>query len=122
MRQEMKELKLKPDAFLIGKGRYMPDKYGYSRQKLYEAITSLAGAGKIQERLTFAALPLVILNTPSHENPPDIRDELDAVVKRLTVKPLSNDVGYTPRDLSDEEANEISQQILSLFVKVMGGL
>jgi hypothetical protein len=134
----MKELKLKPDEFLRGKGRpstgnrgrhaperagrQMPDKYGYSKQKLYEAVTSLAGTGKIQERLTFAALPLVILNTPFHENPPDVRDELDAIVKRLTVKPLSNDSGYMPRDVSDEEGNEMSQQILSLFVRVMGGL
>jgi nucleotidyltransferase/DNA polymerase involved in DNA repair len=100
----------------------MPDQYGYSKQKPYEAMMSLCGTTSIQERLTFAALPLVILNTPAHENPDDAREELGEIVKRLTVEPLSNDRGYTPRKLSDEEANEIAQKILSLFVRVMGGL
>ncbi len=100
----------------------MPDKYAYSKQKLYEAMMALAGVGNIQQRLTFAAIPLVMLNTPAQENPPDIRGELEALVKRLTVKPLSDNGGYTPRDLSDEDANEIAQKIVSLFVEVMGGL
>jgi hypothetical protein len=83
---------------------------------------SLSGLGSIQERLTFAALPLTILNTPSNENPDDIREELGAIVQRLTVKPLSNEVGYVPRELSDDEANKIAQNIVSLFARAMGGL
>lgn len=100
----------------------MPDKYGYAKQKLYEAVLSLAGVGSIQERLTFAAVHLVTLSTPAQENPPEIRAQLEALVNKLTVKPLSDTKSYTPRELNDEEARKVAEDILSLFVKVMGGL
>jgi hypothetical protein len=98
------------------------DKYGYSKQKLYEAVLSLSGTGSLQERLTHAGLPLVALKEPAHENPPEIRDELESLVKALTVKPLSDSSGYPARELSDDDAAKISKRIVSLFVKVMGGL
>lgn len=83
---------------------------------------SLCGTGSIQERLTYAALPLSVLRSPAHENPADVNEDLRELVGRLTVEPLSNNSGYLPRKLSDEEAHEIAQKILSLFVRVMGGL
>lgn len=99
----------------------MPD-FGYSKQKLYEAMLSLTGPGSIQERLTGAAFPLLTLSTPAQDNPHEIREELDSILKQLTVEPLSSDAGYMPRDLSDDEANKLAKRILSLFVNVMGGL
>ena len=94
----------------------------YAKQKLYEAVSSLTGTGSIQERLTYAGVPLVILQTPANEVPADIREELTEIVKALTVKPLSDRTGYPPRDLSDDDAKKIADRILSLFVHVMGGL
>lgn len=94
----------------------------YAKQKLYEAVLSLAGTGSIQERLTYAGVPLVVLQSPADEVPADIREELTAIVKALTVKPLSDRTGHPPRDLSDDDAKKIADRILSLFVRVMGGL
>lgn len=119
---DMKDLRLKPDAFLMRRGGNVPDKYGYAKQKLYEAVLSLSGTGSLQERLTHAALPLVTLRSPAQGNPEDIREELDSIVNLLTAKPLSGAAGYPPRDLSDDEANKVGKRIVSLFVKVMGGL
>ncbi|WP_257167539.1 hypothetical protein [Bradyrhizobium sp. SRS-191] len=94
----------------------------YAKQKLYEAIRSLTGVGTIQERLTFAALPLVILENPNDEVPAELRAELADVVRALTAKPLSDASGYTPREISDEDAGRLSDRIVSLLVRIMGGL
>lgn len=94
----------------------------YAKQKLYEAVLSLVGMGSIQERLTYAGMPLVVLQAPAGEVPAALREELAEIVAVLTAKPLSDHAGYTPRDLSDEDAKAIADRILSLFVQVMGGL
>lgn len=94
----------------------------YAKQKLYEALSSLIRPGPLQQRLTYAAIPLLILQTPSNDTPESIRNELDAVVTALTTKPLSDAAGYHPRELSDDEATEIAERILSMFVKTMGDL
>jgi hypothetical protein len=43
-------------------------------------------------------------------------------VSLLTAKPVSDAGGYPPRELSDDQADKVSKRILSLYVKVMGGL
>ena len=97
----------------------------YAKQKLYEAVDALISSGSTQERLTFAAVPLVILSGPRGEVPAEIQGRLESLLKTLTknnAEPLSNAQGYTPRNVTDAEARKLAEQILSLFIEVMGGL
>jgi hypothetical protein len=100
--------------------------YDYGKKKLYEAVHSLVGNGSIQERLTFAALPLVVLRTPLTELsvalPAELHEKFNATVDKLTENPLSGEAGYTPRHVTPEEGELLAQEIFSMFVRVMGGL
>jgi len=40
----------------------------------------------------------------------------------MTKTPLCNDDGYVPRDMTDEEAVEVAEELYSIFVDEMGGL
>jgi hypothetical protein len=94
----------------------------YAKQKLFEAVYSLIGSSSIQERLTFAAVPLIILRSQPETPPVEIRGEFDALMQTLTKVPLSTGTGYTPRPVTSEEGEKLARQILSMFVTVMGGL
>jgi hypothetical protein len=95
----------------------------YAKQKLFEALHALVGAGPIQERLTFAAVALLQLRAPQPSHiPPKIAGMFHAVVDDLTATPLSDSRGYTPRPLADDKAQEIARHILSMHVDLTGGL
>jgi hypothetical protein len=62
--------------------------YGYGREKLYQAVSSLAtGTGTIQERLESAAMPLNGLQSPPEWLPMELRHRLGAIIQELTRTP-----------------------------------
>jgi hypothetical protein len=93
---------------------------GYLKEKLYQAILSLVGAGELDSRLTFAASALVVLQ--DRDVPPEYREKLAAIRSRLFTTPLSSDKSYMPRQISEEDARALAHEILGLFTAVMGGL
>ena len=90
------------------------------KQKLYEAVHSLIGDGTLNMRLTYAAVYLVHLR--DEDVPERYKDEFGDTKGALTRQPLSTTSDYTPRELSDLEADRLSKSILSMFVSVSGGL
>lgn len=82
----------------------------YAKQKLYEALNSLVGTGTLQQRLTFAALPLVVLNG-DQGLPDEIVGPLRNVVEKLTQEPLADQGTHVPRRIDNEEAVLISKEI-----------
>lgn len=65
----------------------------YDLQKLDEAVAILAsGAGGVQERLSFAALPLNVLNMGTGMTNAELQPRLAEICERLSgVKRLDND-------------------------------
>jgi hypothetical protein len=55
---------------------------------------SLVGAKSLQQRLTYACIPLMILRNPAQQVPPNIRKELNEILDQLTVEPLSDASGW----------------------------
>ena len=97
----------------------------FAKQKLFEAVSSLVGSSSLQERLTFAAVPLFALNSRAGELPAALAFRLDGLLTALTrngTEPLSDNRSYVPRDLTDDEARDLANEILSLFVEAVGGL
>jgi hypothetical protein len=93
---------------------------GYLKQKLFQALHDLVGAGDIDKRLTHAGNYLVHL--PESDIPKEYRAEFAAIKEIMFTTPLSNEQGYVPRQLSEEDAAKLARRILSLFTDVMGGL
>jgi hypothetical protein len=92
----------------------------YAKQKYYEALHSLIGSGPLELRLTYAAIPLVILQ--ARDLPEDTQDDHEALRSALTQEPLSTETGYTPRSVSPEKARELANEVLSIYTRLMGGL
>ena len=91
----------------------------YERRKLWEAIRILAShEGPIQQRLTFAAVP--ILQVRGRPLPAELEGEFNAMIKELTADPLSNDHGYTPRKLSAERCSKLAEQMFSIYTRACG--
>jgi hypothetical protein len=92
----------------------------YARQKFFEAVYALVGTSTIDERLTFAAVPLVIL--AEDHLPEEMRDEYRALRRALTKIPLSTETSYQLRPISEDDGRKLAKQIFEMFVKLMGGL
>jgi hypothetical protein len=93
---------------------------GYLKQKLFQALHDLVGAGDLDQRLTHAGNYLA--HVQDHEVPDEHRKELGEIKAIMFVTPLSSERGYTPRQISTEDGTKLAHRILELYTKVMGGL
>jgi hypothetical protein len=105
-------------------GERLDDTYGKS--KFYEAVALLIGPAPLQKRLSFAISPLVTLRASGHtvqHLSPELELRFQKLMDQLTAKPRpdSNDP-YASFEISDDEARALADEILSIFVEVMGGL
>ncbi len=97
--------------------------FSYGKQKFYEAVDSLVGAGSLQDRLSFAAVALLTLRSHTEDYlPEDLHERFDALVKALTTVPLSSASGYTARPLTDDDGRALAHEIFSIYTQLMGGL
>ena len=92
----------------------------YLKQKLFQAVHDLVGAGDIDKRLTYAGGYLVHIHEP--DIPKEYQAEVAAIKEILFATPLSSKRGYVPRQMSEEDGAKLARRILSLFTDVMGGL
>jgi hypothetical protein len=97
------------------------DRYGYAREKLWQAIETLVGHGAVQDRLTSAAEFLLRLQ-PDKQLPREHRDEFEQIKAALTTIPLSSASGPTPRPITDEEGTKLAHRVLSLYTDLIGGI
>lgn len=93
---------------------------GYLKQKLFQALHDLVGAGDLDQRLTHAGNYLAHLQ--EHEVPEEHRKELGEIKAIMFATPLSSERGYAPRQISTEDGTKLAHRILELYTKVMGGL
>jgi hypothetical protein len=91
---------------------------GYLKQKLFQALHDLVGAGDLDHRLTHAGNYLAHV----HEIPEEHRKELGEIKAIMFATPLSSERGYRPRYISTEDGTKLAHRILELSTKVMGGL
>jgi hypothetical protein len=92
----------------------------YAKQKVYEAVHALVGDGNLDKRLTLAGDPIVRLR--AEDVPESLRIELEAIKTQLYRSPLSSDRSYVASQISEEGGEILSRRILTLFVKLSGGL
>jgi hypothetical protein len=93
---------------------------GYLKQKLFQALHDLVGAGDLDQRLTHAGNYLA--HVQDHEIPEEHRKELGEIKAVMFATPLSSERGYNPRHISTEDGTKLAHRILELYTKVMGGL
>ena len=96
----------------------------YTQEKLWQAVDILIGSGSIQERLEFAAMYLICLNSPKDDlafaGDSDAQTRFDRLIERLTSAPPSGDEGTiaaTTRTLSDFEGGRLAKDIFDLFCR-----
>lgn len=82
----------------------------YEREKLANAVSSLVSARPIQERLVYAFTSMHTLKAHGFTNE-DRQAEYEGIYSRLTAK---GNVEETCSALTDEEAEEIANDIVSL--------
>jgi hypothetical protein len=92
----------------------------YLKQKLHEALFSLVGAADLDKRLTYAGTALVAVQ--DRDVPRECRERFAAIRLRLFATPLSSQTAYVPRQMPEEDAKALAQDILGLYTEVMGGL
>ena len=85
----------------------------YANQKFWEAVYALIGSGDIRMRLTYAADSLIKLQAA--DIPDAFQARFNTLRASLTSTPLSNDVQYTPRDVSEEEGIGLAREIFELY-------
>jgi hypothetical protein len=95
-------------------------KHDYAKEKLWQALDSLVGAGDIQLRLTYAAEYLMRLQP--RDLPSDKRAEFEELIATFTKTPLSDNAGVTARLVSSEDGTKLARQILSLYIDIRGGI
>jgi hypothetical protein len=93
---------------------------GYLKQKLFQALHDLVGAGDLDRRLIHAGNYLA--HVQDHEIPEEHREELGEIKAIMFATPLSPERGYSPRQISTEDGTKLAHRILELYTKVMGGL
>jgi hypothetical protein len=93
---------------------------GYLKQKLFQALHDLVGAGDLDQRLTHAGNYLA--HVQDHEIPEEHREELGEIKAIMFATPLSSERGYSPRQISAEDGTKLAHRILDLYTKVMGSL
>ncbi|MBB5063936.1 hypothetical protein [Granulicella mallensis] len=100
--------------------------YNYGRQKLWQAVHSLAtGTGNIQERLESAMMGLNGLQSNQEWLPVEVRHKLEAIIQELTRTPAQGSEGRikaTLRMMSNEEGSELAGRIFSLYIELRGGI
>ena len=111
------------DQCAIGTNYLERSRYGYARQCLWEALSSLVGEGPLRKRLTQATLPLLKLRA-SRTCPDKMQKELIFIVDGLTKINLEYPNGDPiPRThLSPKHANHIARKVLDLYTDAQGGL
>jgi hypothetical protein len=77
----------------------------------------LVSSRPIQERLTFAALPLVSLRLD--DLPEEMQGDYAALRLLLTHEPLSLEAGPRPRHFHDEDAQTLAEKILSMYTELL---
>jgi len=95
----------------------------YARQKLWEALSALVGAGTIQERLMGAGMQLVVLQPRGLLS--EHLEEFRAIMHELTRCPAVGNEGTlaaTTRTLTDDQGRAIAIRILELYTGVRGGI
>jgi hypothetical protein len=100
---------------------------GHVRQRLWQAINCLVGDGPIQARLAFAVDNLVSLPPPELEHlPTELRERFDAVKAHLTKHPAEKagegSILASARKMTSEEGVELAKEIVSIYVKLRGGI
>jgi hypothetical protein len=97
----------------------------YTREKLYQAVHTLATSPKsIQERLAWAAQGLMLLHEPG-DLPEEYREEFGAVCEQLSKAQPSgdeSDIVATPSGLTDEQSRKLAERILNIYVGLRGGI
>jgi hypothetical protein len=93
---------------------------GYLKQKLFQALHDLVGAGDLYQRLTHAGNYLA--HVEDHEIAEEHRKELGEIKAIMFGTPLSSKRGSSPRQISTEDGTKLAHRILELYTKVMGGL
>ena len=93
---------------------------GYLKQKLFQALHDLVGAGDLAPRLAHAGNYLAHLQ--EHEVPEEHRKELGEIKAIMFATPLSSERGYTHRQISTEDGTKLAHRILELYTRVLGGL
>jgi hypothetical protein len=88
----------------------MTTDYGYAKEKVYEALNALVGSSPLRRRLSDATHFLSLLHHPQ-QIPPEIADELRDVRQALDRLPQ--------REI---DRALLARRILSMFVKLTGGL
>ena len=99
----------------------MSDSYHW--EVFYKATQGLAcGSGRIQERLELVMGSYLCMRlNPSLNLRPDLEEKAQEILRRTTCKPASGDEGTvaaTCRQLSDDEAVAIAEDIFSIFNEV----
>ena len=97
----------------------------YGGEKFYQAISALAtSAAPIQKRLVFAGMFLIRLK-PEDDLPKELHEEFQAVCHELNKEEAIGNEGTleaTARKLSDEEGSKLAERILTMYVKLRGGI
>ena len=96
----------------------------YTQEKLWQAVETLIGSGSIQERLKFAAMYLIRLDSTkdglAFPGDSDAQTRFARLMERLTSAPPSGDEGTieaTTRTLSDDEGRRLAEDIFRLFCR-----
>jgi hypothetical protein len=77
---------------------------GYLKQKLFQALHDLVGAGDLDQRLTHAGNYLA--HVQDHEVPEEDRKELGEIKAIMFATPLSSERGYSARQISTEDGTK----------------
>jgi hypothetical protein len=89
---------------------------GYLKQKLFQALHDLVGAGDLDQRLAHAGNYLA--HVQGHEIPEEHREELGEIKAIMFATQLSLDRGRR----ATEDGTKLAHRILELYTRVMGGL
>ena len=95
----------------------------YPWEKMYLAALTLAGPGRLQDRLESAFLQMNRLFVPHLKEtiPDDLVEDFDEVEGRLTcVEPTSDEgtIAATCNAMDDDEAVELAEKIISLHDEI----
>jgi hypothetical protein len=91
---------------------------GYLKQKLFQALHDLVGAGDLDQRLTHAGNYLA--HVQDHEVPEEHRKELGEIKAIMFATPPSSERGYNPRQISTDDGTKLAHRILELYTKGHG--
>jgi ferric-dicitrate binding protein FerR (iron transport regulator) len=96
----------------------------YTREKLGQALDMLVGAAPIQDRLTYAAEYLIRLK--ADDIPDTERGEFEAVMRAFSRHPAEKEgegsIRASARKLTDQEGAAVARKILSIYIRIRGGI